>query len=95
MLKEYKNGNIHIRLEKDDTGLDVIEKLYFNYDMYPVGGEYCISNDCTACDWSYNGGSAYFRINGYQLFDLEEGKTIILQPLPWDYVEEYLLSEEY
>ena len=95
MLKEFKNGNIHIKLEKDDTGLEVIEKLYFNYDLYAVGDEYCISNFDVASDWCYNGGSAYYRIAGHQLMDLEDGKTVILKPLPWDYVEEYLLNEEY
>ena len=94
MLKEFKNGNIHLKLEKDDTGMDVIEKLYFNYDMFPVGDEYCIGNHDTACDWSYNGGSAYFTINGYDLVALEEGKTVILKPLSWDYIEEYILNEE-
>ena len=93
MIKQFKNGNIHLKLEKDDSGLDVIEKLYFNYDMYPVGDEYCISNDMTAADWSYNGGSHYFRIMGCELFELDEGKTIILKPLPNEYIEEYLLTE--
>lgn len=82
MLKQFKNGNIHIKFDGDETGFDVIEKLYFNYDMWPVGDEYCISNDMTAADWSYNGGSHYFRIMGCELVDLEEGRTIILKPLP-------------
>lgn len=90
MLKEFKNGNIHIKLESDDMGLEVIEKLYFNYDLYPVGDDYCISNDMTAADWCYNGGYNYYRITGGQLFDLEEGKTVILKPLPIEYVNEYI-----
>ena len=95
MLKEFKNGNIHIKLEKDDTGLDIIEKLYINYDLYPVSEEYCISNFATAADWCYNGGSAYYRITSYDLIALEENKTVILHPLNWDYIEEYILNEEY
>lgn len=94
MLKEFKKGTIHIKLEKEDKGLSVIEKLYYNYDMFPVGEEYCISNYATAIDWSYNGGYNYYRITSYDLQRLEEGKTIILYPLPQDYINEYLLEEE-
>jgi hypothetical protein len=56
MLKVFKNGNLHIKLEKDDPGLDIIEKLFFNYDLCPVCDEYCLSNYAMAADWSYNGG---------------------------------------
>lgn len=92
MLKEFKNGNIHVKLESDDTGLEVIEKLYFNYDLYPVGDDYCISNDMTASDWCYNGGYNYYRIMGCQLCELEEGKTIILRPLSKEYIDEFILN---
>jgi hypothetical protein len=94
MLKEFKNGNIHIKLEKDDTGIGVIEKLYYNYDMYPVNNEYCIGNFATAADWEYNGGHIYYRITSIDLYNLENGKTIILQPLPLKYVNEYILNNE-
>ncbi|MGN1342050.1 MAG: hypothetical protein ACI4VL_02320 [Bacilli bacterium] len=93
MLKEYKNGNLHIKLENDDTGISVIEKLYYNYDLYPVNDEYCISNYMTASDYCYNGGSNYYRITGYDLLKLEEGKTIILYPLDDDYINEYILND--
>ena len=94
MLKEFKNGNLHLKLESDDTGIDVIEKLYFNYELVPESDEYCISNYATASDWSYNGGYNYYRITSYDLIALESGKTVILQPLKWDYVEEYILNDE-
>ena len=94
MLKEFKNGNLHIKLEKDDTGLDVIEKLYFNYDLVPESDNYCISNYAMASDWSYNGGYNYYRITSYDLVDLESGKTVILYPLKRDYVQEYILNDK-
>lgn len=52
MIKLYKNNNLHIKLEKDDTGIDIIEKLYFNYNLVPESEIYCISNYATASDWS-------------------------------------------
>lgn len=94
MLKEFKNGNLHIKLEKDDTGLDVIEKLYFNYDLVPESDNYCLSNYAMASDWSYNGGYNYYRITSYDLVDLESSKTVILYPLKWDYVQEYILNDK-
>lgn len=94
MLKEYKNGNLHIKLEKNDTGLSVIEKLYLNYDLCPETDEYCISNYATASDWSYNGGYNYYRITSCDLLELEKGKTVILYPLDEDYINEYILSED-
>ena len=94
MLKEFKNGNLHIKLEKDDAGLDVIEKLYFNYDLVPESDNYCISNYAMASDWSYNGGYNYYRIASYDLVDLESGKTVILYPLKWDYVQKYILNDK-
>lgn len=93
-VKQYKNGNLHLKLEKDDPGIGIIEKLYYNDDMYPVSDEYCISNFAMAADWAYNGGSDYFRITSYDLQELEEGKTIILHPLDADYVQEYILNNE-
>lgn len=93
MLKEFKNGNLHIKLEKDDTGIDTIEKLYFNYDLHPESDEYCINNYATAADWSYNGGYNYYRITSYDLQDLENGKTVILYPLEDEYVNEYILND--
>lgn len=93
MLKEFKNGNIHLKLEKDDVGIDTIEKLYFNYDLHPESEEYCISNYATACDWCYNGGYNYYTITSYDLQDLENGKAVILQPLPDEYIKEYILND--
>lgn len=95
MLKVFKNNNIHIKLEKDDPGLDVIEKLYFNYDLVPESDSYCISNYHTASDWSYNGGWNYYRITSLDLAALEEGKTVILYPLDEEYINEYILNEEF
>lgn len=94
MLKQFKNGNLHIKIEKDDQGIGVIEKLYFNYDLYPIGEEYCINNYCMGSDWCYNGGSHYYRITSYDWAALEEGRTVILIPLDWDYIEEYILNED-
>ena len=94
MLKHFKNGNIHIKLEKEDVGLSVIEKLYFNYDLVPVSDDYCISNFATAADWAYNGGYNYYRITSYDLYNLEKGKTVILYPLDDKYINEYILTDE-
>ena len=95
MLKEFKNGNIHIKLEKDDTGVGVIEKLYYNYDLAPETDEYCISNYAMASDWSYNGGYNYYTITSYDLAKLEEGKTVILTPITdTEYINEYILKED-
>ena len=94
MLKVIKNGNIHLKIEKDDAGLSIIEKIYFNYDLYPVGEEYCISNYATACDYCFNGGSNYYTISSIDLFNLEAGKTIVLYPLQENYINEFLLNEE-
>lgn len=91
-VTQFKNGNLHIRREKGDAGVDGIELLYFNADLYPVGEEYCISNYATAMDWSYNGGSDYYRITSYDLEDLENFKTIILKPLDDEYVKEFINS---
>jgi hypothetical protein len=94
MLKVFKNNNIHIKLEKDDIGIGAIEKLYYNYDMYPVRDDYCIGNFAMAADWSYNGGWNYYTITSIDLVALEEGKTVILYPLDEEYINEYILNEE-
>ena len=93
MLKEFKNGNLHLRIEKDDKGIDVIEKMYFNYDFYPVGEGYYLNNYTYAEDWCYNGGSNYYRIDSWDLYNLENGKTVILYPLEDKYVNEYILND--
>ena len=93
-VKQYKNGNLHLKLEKDDPGIGIIEKLYYNADMYPVSEEYYTYNFATASDWCYNGGSDYFSITSYDLQELEEGKTIILHPLYAAYLEEWILNNE-
>lgn len=95
MLKLFKNNNLHIKLEKNDAGIGVIEKLYFNYDLVPESEKYCISNYATVSDWSYNGGYAYYRITSYDLYNLENNKTVILQPLDEAYINEYILNDEY
>ena len=93
MIKHFKNGNIHIRIEKNDVGIDVVEKLYYNYVLYPVGDEYCISNYMSAQDWCYNGGMDYYCITSRDLYFLELGKTIILYPHDEAYINEYFLEE--
>lgn len=88
MIKQFKNRNLHIKFEDTDIGSTALEKLCLNYDMYPVGDEYCISNYATAIDVCYNGGSDYYTVTSYDLHDLESGKEVILQPLTDDYIQE-------
>ncbi len=95
MIKVFKNNNLHIKFEKDDSGNEAIEKLFLNYDLVPVSDEYCISNFAMAADWSYNGGWNYYRITSLDLVALEEGKTVILKPLDEEYINEYILNEEF
>lgn len=89
MIKHYKNGNLHIKFEPDFSGLDTIEKIYFNFDMHPVTSEYCISNYDTASIWSYNGGYSYYEITSYDLVALEAGKTVILKSLPDSFLNNF------
>lgn len=95
MLKEFKNGNIHIKFNSDELEYDVFETLYEGYDIYPVTNPYSISNFAMASDFSYNGGSAYYRITSYDLDNLKAGKTVILQPLSEDYIKENQLDDEF
>lgn len=93
IIKQFKNGNLHIKREVSDAGLEGIELLYYNADMHPVSEEYCISNYATASDWEYNGGFDYYRVTSYNLIDLEDFRTAILKPLPEKYIQEYILPE--
>lgn len=93
IIKQFKNGNLHIKREVDDAGLDGIELLYYNADMHPVSEEYCISNYATASDWEYNGGYDYYRVTSYNLIDLEDFRTAILKRLDDKYVQEYIIPE--
>lgn len=92
-IKEFKNGNLHIKLEKDEIAsiksgkTSVIEQIYYN-DFNPMGAEYCISNYAVASDWAYNGGYNYYSITSYDWDDLEKGKMVILKPLDTTDLEE-------
>ena len=92
MLKEFKNGNLHIKFEEIELGLEPIEMLFLNYDLVPLTDEYSIGNYAMAADWSYNGGSAYYTITSYDLANLNDGKMVILKPLDQTYIDKYLIE---
>lgn len=96
MIKKYKNGNLHIKMDGCDSidKLSDVEILCYNYDLTPVGDEYCISNYETACDFSWNGGYSYYRITHSQVNNFIKGETIILKKLPKKYIKEYILNSE-
>lgn len=98
MLKEFKNGNLHLKLEKETitdvkTFGSLILYLYNEFDFFPIGEEYNISNYDIGINLCYNGCYSYYSINGYHLRKLQAGKTIILYPLEESYINEVLENE--
>lgn len=97
MIKEFKN-TLHLKLEKEEKEeskkYSDVETLCYIYDFYPVSDNYCISNYMMAIDFSYNGGSDYFRITFEELEKIKKGKMVILKKLDKKYVNEFILNEE-
>jgi hypothetical protein len=82
ITKRFKNGNINVKLEKDETIkesllIDLLNELYY-LDCTLFGEEYCISNYDMAIDvYSYYD-DVLIRIIYSDLDKLKEGKTIKL-----------------
>lgn len=81
MINQFKNGNLHIKFDKYDSGETIMEKLGIDYDLYPISEPYCLGNDCMAYDFIYNGGEYFYTISSYDIKKLNEGKTIKLIPI--------------
>ena len=94
MLKEFKNGNLHVNLKNEYWCHTLIETIYCCFDLHPINDRYNIGNDCIAIDLCYNGGSNYYRLTSYDMKKLKEYKTIVLHPLDEQYIKEYILNNE-
>lgn len=91
MLKEFKNGNLHINIRDEEASPSIIETIYNCFDLLPVNDIYNIGNDCIAIDFSYNGGYNYYSITTYDFKKLKDNKTIILYPLDNQYINKNIL----
>lgn len=93
MVKEFKNGNINIRLEKDEIKqLNINEtseadfwKLYAfvgalldNIDCDYLGDFYSRGNSCQAIDIYNHRTDRIFTICDYEFYSLSEGLTVKL-----------------
>ena len=89
MIKEFKNGNVHIKLECDlkeyerisDNGLlvELIDSL-FMVDTYAFGDSYCFGNSETGIDFiNIRINKTYTLLLGYDINLLKAGKTLILK----------------
>ena len=89
-MKKFKNGNINIKLENHDTMVksyyNAIETICNELDFCTMEdneniqhNEYCLGNDCIACDLYYNGDdSIIYMFSSYACEKLLQGKTIKL-----------------
>ena len=89
-MKKFKNGNINIKLENNDTMIKsyyhAIEVIGNELDFCTLDdteevqhNEYCLGNDCIAYDLYHNGDdSIIYRFSSYVCEKLLQGKTIKL-----------------
>ena len=89
-VKKFKNGNINIKLENHDTMIKsyyhAIETICNELDFCTLEdtedvqhNEYCLGNDCIACDLYHNGDdSIIYMFSSYACEKLLQGKTVKL-----------------
>jgi hypothetical protein len=98
MLTKFNNGNINLKLEKEDlkelsenpNSLMYVlsENLFFWNDMYFVGEDFCLSNyDMGINVVDANRGEIYVMSYNDMINKLAKGKTVKLYPA--DYTKEY------
>lgn len=89
MIKEFKNGNIHIkqecelneieRLNDNDLFIELIDNLSM-IDTYSFSDLYCFGNTDTALNFiNIRTNKAYTILLGYDINLLKSGKTLILK----------------
>lgn len=100
LIKEYKNGNITIKLYLDNIGEfekdEILElsELFFQLDCYFIGDTYCLSNYETG-HTVYNTYSDLVYIFPWSaLEDLKAGKTIKLYALKPDETDREWMEKE-
>lgn len=103
MLKEYKNGNITIKFDKDTLNelkdgyeVETLNYIIFWLDLYFIGETYCLSNWDTG-HTIYNAYSDLVYVFPWrELETLKQGKTVRLYARkPDDTDREILESEGY
>lgn len=89
MLKELKNGNIHVRMDEWDVKAENgLLSLYNNYDFIPVGDEFHINNYYKSMYYERNG--SYFEITDRELDEFQNGKTLLLTPIEDEFTLELI-----
>ena len=82
MTKEFKNGNINIKIDSDDMNefkndqYYILSELLFWVDSYIVGEPFCLGNDCGAV-YVYNvRRDCIYILSDYDIYQkLINGKT--------------------